>query len=368
MNSRTLYTTIAGIQVLAIALTLIGSPVSVFAQSDPAIDIVEVSDFIVDAEAEADTAPVTDTSPATNNSFRDTYQKEQLPNADVFGDFVVGPGRFEIELAPGESRTVELIISNRMGERKLFSLDTEDAEGSTSGDSAVALLGERVGPYTIKDFISVPHDKFYLEHAQRARIPVTISIPADAEPGGRYGSILTSITTDPNAIDSVSGAQPATAVVSRIGTLFFVTSPGEIDRQGETVSFETLNNQSFFLNGPINFGVVFENTGTVHLSPYGRIGITNILGEEVGIIEMQPWFILPQSLRTREVQWNREFLIGRYTATAEINRGYNDIIDTYTYTFWVFPWKVMSVAFAGLFIFFLLLRFIFTRFEFKRKG
>ncbi len=375
MNSRTLYTTIAGFQTLAIALTLIGSPVSVFAQSEASMDVIEVSDLVF-TEDIPPTSDVEDSSanalPATGtqavNTYADTYTKEMLPNNDVFGDFVVGPGRFEFELSPGQTRTVELLVSNRMGERKLFSFMMEDAEGSATGETAINLLGERVGPYTVKDFISVPHEQFYLEHAQRARIPVTISIPADAEPGGRYGSILTSITTDPNQIDSVSGAAPSTAVISRIGTLFFIKTPGEVGYEGQTIDFSTLNKRSFYLNGPIDFLITYENTGSVHTTPYGRVSITNIIGQDVGVVELQPWFVLPKSLRTRELQWNREFLIGRYTATAEINRGYGDIIDTYSYSFWVFPWKIMLGGFAVVFVFFLLLRFIFTRFEFKRKA
>jgi pilus assembly protein TadC len=86
------------------------------------------------------------------------------------------------------------------------------------------------------------------------------------------------------------------------------------------------------------------------------------------MVDMQPWFVLPKSLRTKEVSWDREFLIGRYTATVQLNRGYDDIVDEVVFSFWVFPWKIMSLAFAGVFIFFLVLRFLFTRFEFKRKN
>jgi hypothetical protein len=76
---------------------------------------------------------------------------------------------------------------------------------------------------------------------------------------------------------------------------------------------------------------------------------------------------MPNSVRTREVKWDRDLLIGRYTATAEINRGYDDVIDVATYSFWVIPWKLALGAFVAFFTFFMLLRFIFTRFEFKRK-
>lgn len=361
----------------ALAITLTAWPVSVFAQTEASLGVTEVSDFEltdtqVAGEGEAaTTSPTTETlaAPASSESlYADTYRKEFVPNPEeVFNDFVVGPGKFELELAPGQSKTVELLVTNRMGERKLFQFTTEDAEGSATGETSVSLLGERTGPYTIKDFVSVPYERFYLEHGQRARVPVTISIPLDAEPGGRYGSLLTQITSNPEELEGETGAAPASVIVSRIGTLFFVTTPGETDQAGQLIDFTTKGDRAFFLSGPIDFAISYENTGSVHLNAYGVVTISNILGEEVGTVQLDPWFILPQSLRTREITWNRDFLIGRYTATLRLNRGYDDLIDEATVTFWVFPWKVMAIAFAGIFIFFLIIRFFFSRFEFKRK-
>jgi hypothetical protein len=86
------------------------------------------------------------------------------------------------------------------------------------------------------------------------------------------------------------------------------------------------------------------------------------------MIELQPWYVLPKSMRTREAAWDRELLIGRYTATIQLNRSYDDVVDELSFTFWVFPWKLMTITFVGIFVFFLLLRFLFTRFEFKRKA
>jgi hypothetical protein len=91
-------------------------------------------------------------------------------------------------------------------------------------------------------------------------------------------------------------------------------------------------------------------------------------GEEVGFVELDPWFVLPDSLRLREVAWNREVLFGRYTATAQINRSYEDIIDTEEIVFWVLPWKPITIGFAVLFLVLFLFRAFFKTFEFKRKS
>ena len=44
-------------------------------------------------------------------------------------DFVVGPGKTEVTLNPGEQRTVNIIVTNRMDEDKTFQLEVEDFTG-----------------------------------------------------------------------------------------------------------------------------------------------------------------------------------------------------------------------------------------------
>jgi len=330
--------------------TLMAMPLSVFSQEITTSDIQmpEVIDKSVGAQSE-------------------TYVIDKLDGEGVIGDFVVGPGKFEVSLDPGESQTVEMIVTNRMGEPKWFTFEVEDTAGSSNPDSPVVLLGSDRGPYTLKDYISVAHTDFELGHNERARIPVTISLPSDTEPGGHYGSVLISTISRDAKVDSTGTTKPSSAILSRIGTLFFVTTPGNTDIAGELVSFETIPAKPLFVQAPIDFGLVYENTGSVHLNPYGEIRITNMTGDEVGFIELDPWFALPKSLRTREVSWDRDLLIGRYKATAFINRGYDDIVDEVSVTFWVMPWKLAVGTFSTLFVLFLILRFVATRFEFKRK-
>ncbi len=298
------------------------------------------------------------------------YSTEMLTSAsdEVPGDFVVGPGKTELTVAPGSSKTVEIIVSNRTGEEREFELFVEDATGSDDPRTPVVLLGDDRGPYTLKDYIQLPTKKLTLKHNQRARIPVTVAVPPNAEPGGRYGSVLVTTVSKKADIAETNGASPSSAIISRVGTLFFLTIPGETEIAGELHSFATVPDQQFFTEGPINFQILYENKGDLHLNPYGEIRITNLFNEEVGFVELDPWFALPKSLRSREISWNRELLIGKYTATAHINRGYDDIIDTQTITFWVLPWKIVLPVFLGLFLVFFIIRFFARNFEFKRKS
>lgn len=298
------------------------------------------------------------------------YQVEEIMGNQIdVGDFVVGPGRTEVVVRPGESVVRYITVTNRISDGRAFKLVVEDIAGTNDGSASVRLLGDERGPYTIKDYISFPGDIVYLDLGERAVIPVTISLPPNASPGGFYGSVLvTTVTDEGEALSELSGGAARSPIVARIGTLFFVTVPGDVVKSGELRQFSTVEDRWWYERGPINFALTFENTGSLHLGLYGEIEITNMFGEEVGFVELEPWFVLPQSLRLREVTWDREWLLGRYTATARINRGYDDVIDERSLSFWVLPWKVVGGIFAVLFIIFFSLRAFFRTFEFKRKG
>ncbi len=313
-------------------------------------------------------ASTTDVISDTPPSLLELYPTEGVPGGgDAIGDFVVGPGKIDISIKPGETKIVEMTVTNRTGERRRFNITMEDAMGSNDPRSSVVLLGSEVGPYSMKDYASVPYRSFEIDHNQRARIPVTISVPLNADPGGLYGSVLVdTVAVDAKAGDG-SGTVPQSAIIARIGTLFFITVPGSVEKEGSLKKFGTVSEKSFFQASPINFGILFENKGSIHLAPYGELRVTNVFGEEVGFVELEPWFVLPQSVRLREVSWSREFLFGRYTATVFINRSYDDTVDEMSFSFWVLPWKILGAGFAGLFIVLFALRVFFRSFEFKRK-
>jgi len=320
-------------------------------------------------EGNAEGTTTATSSPIIPSAQQPSYPLEGIPGGDgIVGDFVVGPGKVDLTLTPGETRIVEMLVTNRTGERRVFNLTTEDAAGTNDINTPIVLLGSDRGPYSLKDYLSFPYGSFELGQNERARIPVLISIPADAEPGGLYGSVL----VDTVAIEADSGITtntvPQSAIVARIGTLFFITVPGGVAKEGGMKNFATIPEKRFFQSGPINFGIYYENTGSIHLAPYGEIRITNMLGEEVDFVQLEPWFVLPSSQRLREIGWDREFLFGKYTATAHINKSYDDAIDSISFSFWVLPWKIVLGAFAIVFVVVFVIRAFFRTFEFKKKG
>lgn len=295
------------------------------------------------------------------------FQIENL-QLDVENDIVLGPGKTELWLDPGEKVTKELMITNRTGRVQKFQVDIEDITGSRDPNTVIVFLGEEKGPYSLKDYLKPEVREFVLEHGQRMILPVEISIPLDAEPGGRYGSVLVKTVPmlTPEQIEKEK-AKGQIALVSRLGTVLFIRVKGDVKEQGFFKEFKLVKDKKFYGEGPISFQLLFENNGNVHLTPYGVIEISNLLGRKVDEIELEPWFAMPDSLRLKEVKWERKFLFGKYTALASVNRGYKDIVDQKSISFWVIPWKIILAGLIVAFLAILFFKWLFGHIEIKVK-
>ena len=283
-------------------------------------------------------------------------------------DFVVEPGKTEIFANPGETVTKNITITNRIGKTVKFKLTTEDMIGTSDPLSPIRLLGDEVGPYSVKNFIQPEINEFSLDLGEKITIPVKVSIPLDAEPRGYYGALI--VSNEPDVIESEQSTQTEgkARLISRIGSLFLLRINGEGKESGNLEDFKIIGpKQSFYENRPSGFEIAFKNTGNVHLVPHGLITIRNILGKTIGEIPVDAYFSLPDSVRYREVLWEAGTGIGRYTANLSLYPGYGNENQELSIAFWIIPWKILIATFIGLVIFISLVYYILTRFELKKK-
>lgn len=280
---------------------------------------------------------------------------ENLQNINFVNDFVVGPGKQELLLDPGQSVVKTITITNRFNNPRKFKLELEDFKGSNEEGNPAQLLGLLQGPYSLKDYIKPEAMEFTLQPGDRATLAVQISVPNDAVPGGLYGSII--VTTQPDAEDLETDPtliKSGVDIKSRIAVLYFVRVSGPVKEDGGLTVFKTDGN--FYQKSPINFSYGFENRGSVYLNPYGYIELKNLYGTVVERIKIDPYYVLPDSERTMKKSFERGFMFGRYTAEIFINRGYTennaekqtDVIDRQKVSFWVLPWKVVVPTLLGI--------------------
>ena len=285
-------------------------------------------------------------------------------NMPVEGDFVLGPGKIELYLSPGESVVRNLKITNRSGRNLNVKMEIEDFTGDNN--ISTKLLGEEKGVFSLKDFIKPERESFSLAHGERATMPITISIPETAEPGGLYGAtIVRAVPEKSKSEEEEEQINGQIAIVPRLATLFFIRVRGDVNESGYLKSFSS--NKKIYNNGPIDFSIIYQNDGSVHLDPYADIEIKNILGKTVDKLDVYPWFVMPGFSRDRIISWDKSFGLGRYTANISLNRGYGEISDEAKVSFWIIPIKAIAIGFSIIIFFALFIFWFSNKFELKKK-
>ncbi len=267
------------------------------------------------------------------------------------GAFIVSPVKQELSINPGETKVVTVTLSNGTQYPLTITPSYEDIEAGaqeSATDEPIKLLGTQSSKNSLTGIITLPIKPFDLLSGKKIEVPVTIQVGKDIIPGGKYGSVVWAFK-----IAGVSGTSfPANvAVESRIASLFFVRVLGETRESGALVAFELFNNANTTpppdSKNPLRFQVAFENTGNVHLNPYGRITVSGMLSNEKVLI-IDPWVVLPNATRMREIDLFDGLLPGLYHAHLELNRGYDDVVDERDVTFWVMPtmlqWVIVVIV------------------------
>lgn len=257
------------------------------------------------------------------------------PAMDVRGDFQVGPTRIVLEMQPGDTRSVDLQITSREGRMRTYAVAVEDFSASDDGADAVQFYGQEDGPFSARSWLNPSSSSVRLQHGESAVIPVTISIPSDAEPGDHYAVVLVGRTE--------------TSAVSRVGALILITVQGDLVREGGFQGFSFPRH--FFWSLPVVVDMQYRNRGTVHLVPTGDVTIKNILGFTVDRLPVDDWYVLRHSVRKRSLLWQPTFALGRYTATLTLNSAGQKSAETSTVSFWVIPVRsvvVIVVVIIGL--------------------
>jgi len=199
--------------------------------------------------------------------------------------------------------------------------------------------------YSLAPWFSFDTAQFDLPGKATKEVHYTVSIPANAEPGGRYGSI-TFNTAPPKLPSGQSGA----AVQQTLAGIVFLRINGPAKEELNVASFETgtlgaqnaWSPKNFFEQGPVDFLTRIKNTGTVHEKPTGTITVKDMFGRPVDVVNLDEHFVIPGAIRRLHNVWptgkKHPFLFGRYT--AELNAKYADGKTlTATTSFTVIPWK-----------------------------
>ncbi len=271
----------------------------------------------------------------------------------------VSPTLFDMSAQKGQSwqSNVKVINVNSYDLTVYASVVNFVPRGEGGEVSFMPIDPENKNNTTFAEWITISNEPIIIPSEKTVEIPFFIHVPNDASPGGHYAAIL--IGTKPlNSDKQETKVQTSQMVTS----LIFTRVAGDIVELGDIREFRATE---VLLSKPeATFELRFENKGNVFLQPQGEIKITNMWGEERGIIPINQnsqYGKVPQKtigsdgIRKFTFAWKGEWSmadIGRYTATVTLGYGTDSRQFTSSKTtFWVIPFKLLFGILFGLAIF-----------------
>lgn len=223
----------------------------------------------------------------------------------------VTPVSFDLAIDKGLTSTGVIHLEN-------FTKDTLDIAVSlknftAQGEQGEVALSDEDNQYSLAKWINVSPTRITLSPGEKQDFSFKIEVPVSAEPGGHFGSIV--FSTVPSKTLSNTGA----VVSQSVGALFLVRIPGPVNENAILESFKA--GKSFYDQGPVDFTIRVKNNSTVHVKPIGVITIKNDITGQKYAVGVDGKNVLPNAIRQIPVSWGQKFLIGKYTATANLNYG-----------------------------------------------
>ena len=279
---------------------------------------------------------------------------------DVGQALEIAPPVINISVDPGQTVTTQVSIRDISSGKLIVKAQINDFVAAGEDGTPKLLLDEgESNPYSLKSWVTAL-PQMTLEPRQIKNLPVTITVPANAAPGGYYGVVR--FTATPPELEGTGVSLSAS-----LGALLLVRVNGAA-KEGLTVETFTVGNGgkpgSLFESTPLRFTERLKNTGNIHEQPAGQVSIKDMFGNKIAAVNVNlpPRNILPQSIRKFEQTLDssvigNKMLFGRYTADLRITYGTNKQVVTSSVTFWVIPYRLIGVIIAVLVVGFFALRF-----------
>lgn len=269
------------------------------------------------------------------------------------------PGRFEVRGNPGDTITEEMLLINEGDKVEAYysSFSNFEAQGE-SGSPAFVEPKSGLGTW-----ITTPVSSVSLDAREQKIIPFTITIPADAEPGGHFAVIFWGT--------SPAGGSGQVSVGAKTGILVLLSVNGDVKEEAGLLDFKTLDSQFFYNTLPVSLEYRFKNDGGDRIKPEGKITIRNTVFFPAEYLDANPGEgnVLPNSTRKIKVDWQKyerpsdykeptnifskflsdvgyqwkNFAVGLYSANLNVAYGTQGEHVKKTTFFFVFPWQLVLV-------------------------
>ena len=210
---------------------------------------------------------------------------------------IMSPVRTELSGNPGDAvtGTIKAINSDPVSRTFYTNVQTFEATDETGNPTF------RVVKSDLATWIKIP-DSITVGPKDSQDLTFTISVPANAEPGGYFAAIF---------LTQLSGTQGGAGQVSlnsQIGSLVLFRVNGYIQEGADILEFDAINHKHWYSSLPVTFYYRFQNSGQSWVRPLGDIVVQNFFHHITTIIPANPdqGNVLPQSIRRFQNTWGSD--------------------------------------------------------------
>lgn len=278
----------------------------------------------------------------------------------------IAPPVLNLSANPGQTIKAQISLRDISSSKLLVSGQVNDfVAGGEDGTPKILMDSNESNPYSLKSWVGKLPD-LILKPREIQNLPISITVPANASPGGYYGVVR--FTATPPDLKGTGVSLSAS-----LGALVLLKVNGTV-KEGVSIAELSVNHDgktgTLFESTPLNFVERIKNEGNTHEQPTGQVTITDMFGKKVALVNVNPLQrnILPQSIRRFDQPLDssvigNKMLFGYYKATLKVSYGANKQAVTATTSFWVIPYKLILIAVFVLVVGFITLRIMIRRYN-----
>ena len=252
------------------------------------------------------------------------------------------PPRLEVEVKPDATNTQVIKVRNESSEEKTIKVSLRDfVVSDTKGTPTFLDENSDVANnrWAASNWIQISPTSLTLKPGEMETVYLTVLPPANALPGGHYAAVVYS----PDSLASLNTT--GASIQTNVGTLVYITIPGDINQKASVQSFTAPKFSEF---GPIDFMATVKNSSDIHIQPKGAITVNNWFGREIDKLQLTETNIFPYTTRDFANTLNKKWLFGRYRANFEAYYGTAGGLIAATIFFWVIPWRLIILIIAAI--------------------
>jgi len=252
------------------------------------------------------------------------------------------PPRLEVSVKPDATITQVIKVRNESSEVKTIKITLRDFVVNDNKGTPTFLdenSDSENNRWAASAWIQVSPTSLTLKPGEMRILNLTVVPPANALPGGHYAAVVYS--PDSLASFDTTGA----SIQTNVGTLVYVTIPGDITQKASVQSFTAPKFSEF---GPIDFKATVKNSSDIHIQPKGAITVNNWFGREIDKLKLNETNIFPYTTRDFSNTLDKKWLFGRYQANFEAYYGTAGGLIAATIFFWIIPWRLLILIVAGI--------------------